>query len=101
MGITEGFVYKNVGVHLIIIATIATVVRNVLQEPLHTIAADYVQKNITDGFVLRNVIVHRINIAIQSTAVYKNIKVYMYIKHAHLILVYINMEKKRQLLFKK
>ena len=99
MGITEGFVYKNVGVHLIIIATIATVVRNVLQEPLHTIAAEHVQINITDGFVLRNVIVHQMNIAIQSTAVYKNIKVY--IKHAHLILVYIYMEKKRQLLFKK
>ena len=99
MGITEGFVYKNVGVHLIIIATIATVVRNVLKEPLHTIAAEHVQINITDGFVLRNVIVNRMNIAIQSTAVYKIIKVN--IKHAHLILVYIYMEKKRQLLFKK
>ena len=70
MGITEGFVYKNVGLHLIIIATIATVVRDVLQEPLYTIAAEHVQINITNGFVLRNVIVHRMNIKIQSTAFY-------------------------------
>ena len=97
--ITDVFVYKNVTVHLIIIATIATVVRNVLQEPLDWIAAEHVgtHKNITDDFVLRNAIVHRMNIAIQSTAVYKSIKVY--IDHALLIdsdmiLVYIHIEKK-------
>ena len=92
VGITESFVYKNVTVHWIIIATIATVVRNVLQDFLDWIAPEHVQNHITDGFVLRNVIVHRMNIAIQSTAVYKSIKVY--IEHAHLILVYIHIEKK-------
>ena len=61
--ITDFFVYKNVGVHLIIIATIATVVRNVLQELLDWTAAEDVQINITVAFVLRNVIVDLMNIA--------------------------------------
>ena len=56
VGITDGFVKKNVTVqNIIIIATIVTVVKNVLREPLDWIVARNVKVGITDGFVYKNV----------------------------------------------